>query len=85
MIAIIDYGMGNLRSVQKALETVGARAEVVSDPDRIRTASHVVLPGVGAFADAIAALRATGLGQAFLDAVRAAAVPGGVPGPSASL
>ncbi len=71
MIAIIDYGMGNLRSVQKALEAVGQRAEVTSDPDRIRHASHVILPGVGAFADAIGELRRTGLGAAFADAVRA--------------
>jgi glutamine amidotransferase len=71
MIAIIDYGMGNLRSVQKALETVGHAAEVTSDPDRVRTAAKVILPGVGAFADAIAELRRTGLGEAFRDAVAA--------------
>jgi imidazole glycerol-phosphate synthase subunit HisH len=71
MIAIIDYGMGNLRSVQKALEAVGQPAEVTSDPDRIRAADKVVLPGVGAFADAIAELRRTGLGEAFRDAVAA--------------
>jgi glutamine amidotransferase len=71
MIAIIDYGMGNLRSVQKALERVGAKAEVTSDPDRIGHADRVILPGVGAFRDAIAELRRTGLGQAFVEAVRA--------------
>ena len=70
MIAIIDYGMGNLRSVQKALEAVGAATEVTGDPDRIRKADHVVLPGVGAFADAIAELRRTGLAQAFVEAVQ---------------
>ncbi len=70
MIAIIDYGMGNLRSVQKALEAVGQEAAIVSDPDRIRSASRVILPGVGAFADAIAELRRTGLGEAFVEAVR---------------
>jgi glutamine amidotransferase len=69
MIAIIDYGMGNLRSVQKALEAVGQDAVVVSDPERIRRASKVILPGVGAFADAIAELQRTGLGQAFVEAV----------------
>ena len=63
MIAIIDYGMGNLRSVQKALEAVGQDAMVVSDPDQIRRASKVILPGVGAFADAIDELRRTGLGS----------------------
>jgi glutamine amidotransferase len=69
MIAIIDYGMGNLRSVQKALEAVGAAAVVTCDPDRVRRADKVVLPGVGAFGDAIAELRRTGLGDAFRDAV----------------
>ena len=71
MIAIIDYGMGNLRSVQKALEAVGHGATVTSDPDEVRRASRVILPGVGAFADAIAELRRTGLGEAFVEAVRA--------------
>jgi glutamine amidotransferase len=70
MIVIIDYGMGNLRSVQKAIEAVGARAEISSDPDRVRRASKVILPGVGAFADAIAELRRTGLDQAFCESVQ---------------
>ncbi|MGO9599307.1 MAG: imidazole glycerol phosphate synthase subunit HisH [Isosphaeraceae bacterium] len=69
MIVIIDYGMGNLRSVQKAIEAVGQAALVTADPDRVRAASHVVLPGVGAFADAMAELSRTGLGEAFADAV----------------
>ena len=71
MIAIIDYGMGNLRSVQKAVEAVGHKAEVTADPQSLRQASHVILPGVGAFADAMAELRRTGLGDAFVEAVRA--------------
>ncbi len=71
MIAIIDYGMGNLRSVQKALEAVGQRAIVSSDPDEVRRASRLILPGVGAFADASAELRRTGLGEAFIEAVQA--------------
>ncbi len=71
MIAIIDYGMGNLRSVQKALEAVGHHADVTCDPDRVRHADKVILPGVGAFADAIGELRRTGLGEAFTEAVRA--------------
>lgn len=71
MIAIVDYGMGNLRSVQKALEAVGHRADVTCDPDRVRRADKVILPGVGAFADAASELRRTGLGDAFVDAVRA--------------
>ena len=71
MIAIIDYGMGNLRSVQKAIEAVGQQAVVTCDPDRVRAASRVILPGVGAFADAASELRRTGLGEAFIDAVAA--------------
>ncbi len=71
MIFIIDYGMGNLRSVQKAIEAVGSSAEITSDPDQVRRATKVVLPGVGAFADAMAELRRTGLGEAFCEAVRA--------------
>jgi glutamine amidotransferase len=57
MLAIIDYQMGNLRSVQKAFEHVGHAAAITSDPRVIEQADKVVLPGVGAFADAIAELR----------------------------
>ncbi len=71
MITIIDYGMGNLRSVQKAIEAVGHSAVVTSDPEIVRQASKVILPGVGAFADAIAHLRQTGLAEAFIEAVHA--------------
>jgi len=56
MIAIIDYGMGNLRSVQKAFESLGQDARVTRSPQAIRDASHVVLPGVGAFGDCMANL-----------------------------
>lgn len=69
MILIIDYGMGNLRSVQKAIEAAGHSAEISGDPERVRSASKVILPGVGAFGDAIAELRRTGLGDAFKEAV----------------
>ncbi len=71
MIAVVDYGMGNLRSVQKALEHVGGRAEIVTSPADIAAADKVILPGVGAFADAIDRLRTTGLDQAVLQAIRA--------------
>ena len=57
MIAIIDYQMGNLRSVQKGFERVGYAAVVTSDPDELAKADKIVLPGVGAFPDAIAELR----------------------------
>ncbi len=58
MIAIIDYEMGNLRSVQKAFERVGHEAIITRDPAVLADAAKVVLPGVGAFRDAIAALHA---------------------------
>lgn len=56
-VVIVDYGMGNLRSVQKALKRVGAHALVSSDPARVASADRLVLPGVGAFADAMDELR----------------------------
>ncbi len=61
MIAIIDYGMGNLRSVSKAFEAVGHQAIVTREPSSIQNASHVVLPGVGAFGDCMAHLDQYGL------------------------
>jgi len=56
-IAIIDYGMANLRSVQKGFEHVGHSAEIISRPEQIDRADKIVLPGVGAFQDAVATLR----------------------------
>jgi len=56
-ISIIDYGMANLRSVQKAFEQVGCAAAVISRPEEIDSAQKIVLPGVGAFADAVVTLR----------------------------
>ena len=53
MIRIVDYGMGNLRSVQKAFEKLGIAAEIVTSPEQIASAEKLVLPGVGAFRDAI--------------------------------
>ncbi|MBQ19022.1 MAG: imidazole glycerol phosphate synthase subunit HisH [Planctomycetaceae bacterium] len=61
MITIVDYGMGNLRSVQKAFERLGHEAEICSQPEQIATAGSLVLPGVGAFRDAIAELTRQGL------------------------
>jgi len=60
LIAILDYGMGNLRSVEKALERVGAEVEVTRDSERIRAAGGLVLPGVGAFPKAMSAVRELG-------------------------
>jgi glutamine amidotransferase len=70
-IAVLDYGFGNLRSVAKALERSGLRADVTGDPGTVRAADGVVLPGVGAFADAAASLRAKGLDAAVLAAIDA--------------
>jgi len=61
VIAIIDYGMGNLQSVSKAVERLGFTAVVTSDERQILAANGAILPGVGAFGDAMAELRATGL------------------------
>jgi glutamine amidotransferase len=74
VIAILDYGMGNLRSVEKAFEHVGARALITNDRDRIREAHGVVLPGVGAFPKAMAAIRELGLDELMAERL-AAGVP----------
>jgi len=66
---IIDYGMGNLRSVEKALAAVGGAPEISGDPEVVRRASRLVLPGVGAFGDAMNNLRRTGLDAAIREAV----------------
>lgn len=65
-IAIVDYGMANLRSVQKAFERVEASAEITSDPKVVAASDRVVLPGVGAFRDAIARLRESGLVESIV-------------------
>lgn len=74
MIAIIDYGAGNLRSVQKACEAVGAAAVITADKDTIAHADHVILPGVGAFGDCMHSLNRANL----TETVRKAAL-GGTP------
>jgi imidazole glycerol-phosphate synthase subunit HisH len=69
VIAVVDYGIGNLRSAQKALEHLGADARLVSDPDEVSAASGVVLPGVGAFGRCSEALQSSGLISAVCDAL----------------
>jgi glutamine amidotransferase len=69
VIAVLDYGIGNLRSAEKALQRVGADARLVDDPDAVASADGVVLPGVGAFGRCAEALGRTGLGAAATDAV----------------
>ena len=71
MATIIDYGSGNLRSVQKALERVGVEARITDDPNVVAESSRLVLPGVGAFGDAIRALRSRGLVEPILAHIRA--------------
>jgi glutamine amidotransferase len=70
MIAIVDYGMGNLRSVQKGFEKVGHEAIVTDNPAQVASAGKVVLPGVGAFEDAIAELRRRELVEPVVAAIQ---------------
>jgi len=67
MITIVDYQMGNLRSVQKAIERVGGSAKISSDPREIATADKLVLPGVGAFGDAMAEINRRDLATPICD------------------
>ncbi len=71
VIAVIDYGIGNLRSAVKALEAAGASAELVSDPSALESADGVVLPGVGSFGRCAAALEKAPWGQAIREVVAA--------------
>jgi len=70
-IAVVDFGAGNLRSVAKALERSGLHPDVTADPAAVSRADGVVLPGVGAFADAVASLARTGLDDAVRDRLAA--------------
>jgi len=69
-LAIVDYGMGNLRSVEKAFERLGHAADVTRDPERITRAAGVVLPGVGAFGACMANLAALGLVEPVKESIR---------------
>ena len=72
MISIVDYGMGNLRSVEKALEKLGFEAHLVSTPEEVGAATKLILPGVGAFGDAMRGLDQRGL----IEPIRSAAASG---------
>ena len=61
MVAIIDYGAGNLHSVKNALDFLGAESEITGDRNKIEKASHIILPGVGAFGDAMKSMEKSGL------------------------
>lgn len=67
MIAIIDYGVGNIFSLYSSFKYIGAEAVLTSDPEEIRAADKIILPGVGAFGDAAEKLRATGLADVVLE------------------
>ncbi len=73
MIAVVDYGRGNVFSLCQALKQVGADFELTPDPRKVRAADKLVLPGVGAFADCMANLRERGLAEPVVAAVRAGA------------
>ena len=72
MIAIIDYGAGNLMSVKKALDFIDAESEITMDKDKIKSASHVILPGVGSFGDAMESMES----RELVDTVKSAAISG---------
>jgi imidazole glycerol-phosphate synthase subunit HisH len=72
LIAVLDYGIGNLRSAEKALQRLGSDALLVSDPETAGRAAGVVLPGVGNFGRCMEALRSSGLDRVVFDAVAAA-------------
>ncbi|MGZ4793322.1 MAG: imidazole glycerol phosphate synthase subunit HisH, partial [Ilumatobacteraceae bacterium] len=71
LIAVLDYGIGNLRSAQKALQHVGADARLTADAGLIRDAAGVVLPGVGSFGRCMEELRSSGLDRLALEALEA--------------
>ena len=68
MVAIIDYGAGNLQSVKKALDFIGCKSIITSDTKEIENASHVILPGVGSFGDAMDSIRSRGLEEVIKNA-----------------
>ena len=68
MTAVIDYGVGNLFSLQRSFEAIGEEVRVTADPDEILSADRIILPGVGAFGDAAAKLRGTGLDRTVREA-----------------
>lgn len=78
-LAVVDYGVGNLRSAEKAFQAVGVDARLTADTDEIESADGIVVPGVGAFAGSVDALRATGLGELVRAKAIAARDGSGVP------
>lgn len=70
MIAVIDYDAGNIKSVEKALDFLGQEADVTGEKEKILAADRVILPGVGAFGDAMENLRSRGLDQVIYEVIR---------------
>jgi len=70
MISVIDYGMGNLRSVEKALQSLGFDAKITSDPSEVLKSDRAILPGVGAFGDCRRGLKESGLEDAALEFIK---------------
>ncbi len=71
MTGLIDYGMGNMHSIAKALERAGGEVRWIASPEELQQVQRIVLPGVGAFRDCVQALERTGLGEAIVEQVRA--------------
>lgn len=67
MVAIVDYGVGNLFSLESSLNAIGAEVTVTADPEILKNADQIILPGVGAFEDAAKKLRSTGLDKVLKD------------------
>lgn len=71
MIAIVDYGVGNLFSLARSFAAIGVEVEITADPEKLRAADKILLPGVGAFGDAADKLRATGLDKVVIEQANA--------------
>ncbi|MEL0538372.1 imidazole glycerol phosphate synthase subunit HisH [Staphylococcus debuckii] len=67
MIAIVDYGVGNIKNIERAIHHLGFEAVLTDNPEVIRSSSHIVLPGVGHFKDAMQALRQSGLDKVLIE------------------
>ena len=67
MIAIVDYGVGNLYSLEQSFNAIGAKVTVTADPECLKNADKILLPGVGAFGDAAQKLRAAGMAEAVVE------------------
>ena len=71
MIAIVDYGVGNLYSLEQSFHAIGGQVSVTADPQVLRNAEKILLPGVGAFGDAAEKLRLSGLADVVIDQAKA--------------